>query len=420
MTPALLQNGDGAGTSLIRICVLAFVPLPVVCALVTGAPLLPILLGAVLFGASGIVMPPQWRPVGLSLALMGLCMLLTAAFAGHPWQIDAHMVFFAALAVVATMGSMTALVLSVGAVALHHLSLGVLLPSLVYPSADPLANLERSLFHAAVVLAEAVVLALAMLARTRARQATAAAQDQQAAEARAAEAARREAEAAQAEALSGRAAAEAERQRAEADAGTVRDEGRRAAEALRQIADLSEAVAGSVGDAQSLTASAHGDCRRTGETIARTSEAMMAIRDSSRRIAGIVSTIEEIARRTELLALNSAVEAARAGTAGRGFAVVAKEIRTLATQSTAASADIRRLVGEAETRVRDGDEVIISAGKAFDIIAERIADIDRRMGSVARDAQEQAERLGEARDAIGRLGQIGAVRMDRSRLPHVA
>lgn len=97
--------------------------------------------------------------------MIGQAIGLTAALTGHEWQLDSHMIYFALLAVSVILVDVRALLFAAGTVVVHHLSLSVLMPSLIYPSLDLWGNIGRTLLHGGIVAVETVVLVYAVMNR---------------------------------------------------------------------------------------------------------------------------------------------------------------------------------------------------------------------------------------------------------------
>ncbi|MCW8907729.1 MAG: methyl-accepting chemotaxis protein [Sedimenticola sp.] len=146
--------------------------------------------------------------------------------------------------------------------------------------------------------------------------------------------------------------------------------------------------------ASAMTAQAESDAsRRASETIAdnlnrmfgrirETSVSVDGLMQLAGQIGGIVQLIRDIADQTNLLALNAAIEAARAGEQGRGFAVVADEVRNLAERTSNATAEIAGLVGEIQNETRQ-------AKSSMDIGAEAVS----RYSGESEEAMRGMERL---------------------------
>ncbi len=103
----------------------------------------------------------------------------------------------------------------------------------------------------------------------------------------------------------------------------------------------------------------------------RTNEIMSGLASSADRIGQVVSLINTIASQTNLLALNATIEAARAGEAGKGFAVVASEVKTLASQTAKATAEIASQIGTVQTGTSDA----VSAIQEITAVINSINDI---------------------------------------------
>ena len=441
---------------------------PVIIALLRDLPWLPFLGGSVvLFGLAVIAGQGrgQLARLGLSTALMAQVMLVTASLNGHPWQTDSHMLYFAALACLIVLVDIPSLLLATGLVAVHHLGLSVLLPTLVYPSADVVQNIERALLHGAILASEAVILVhavwlrLAMLrkstedqerlgeALTLARQSEAAASEAQAAQAQVVMVLRqtlaRLAERDMSATIQSRFPGEYDQLRTDYNRAirelsatiaavaarandlsegigqitvatgqlSVRTDSQASAldQTVSSLAEVTRAVrsaADSAARVERYVSETRGKARASGDLVGSAVAAMSGIEKTSEEIATIISVIDDIAFQTNLLALNAGVEAARAGDAGKGFAVVAAEVRALAQRSSDAARDIKALISGSTQQVGTGVQMVNRVGASLAEMIERVDEISSSVAQIARGAAEQAQGLHGINAAVASLEDL--------------
>jgi len=178
------------------------------------------------------------------------------------------------------------------------------------------------------------------------------------------------------------------------------------AASMEQLAATVRSNADNAQQVNAFAADARAAAEKGGQVAASAEDAMRRIEESSRKISDIIGVIDEIAFQTNLLALNAAVEAARAGDAGRGFAVVAQEVRNLAQRSAQASKEIKGLILHSGSQVRDGVDLVRSAGTTLTDIVSGISRVADLVSEIARATSEQASGLDEVNNAVAQMDEM--------------
>ncbi len=140
------------------------------------------------------------------------------------------------------------------------------------------------------------------------------------------------------------------------------------------------------------------------DEISDASNAVNILNDNASKIDEVVSSINAISQQTNLLALNAAIEAARAGEQGRGFAVVADEVRTLASRTQSATVEIKTMIESLQSGIRnltqvmsrtvnqanEGKQHVLQTGKDLEFIAHHSNKVFEMSVLIATSAEEQS------------------------------
>lgn len=211
------------------------------------------------------------------------------------------------------------------------------------------------------------------------------------------------------------------------------------AASINEMSSTVQEVANSASATAAATQQAQDESNNGRKVVGETMDAIHALAEEVKRAAGVIERLEkdseqigtvlyvirDIADQTNLLALNAAIEAARAGEQGRGFAVVADEVRTLASRTQQSTQEIQSMIERLQSAAREAVQVMehgsgraetsvnqaAKAGQSLDAIADAVSTINGMSAQIASAAEEQsaaAEEISRNVESINKRAEHNA------------
>ncbi len=186
-------------------------------------------------------------------------------------------------------------------------------------------------------------------------------------------------------------------------AAAVREIGGTGAELLRSV---NEVDAGARRSAASATAGREGldamtaSVQRLDRSTAEVAERLEVISEKAQAITTVVSTITKVAEQTNLLSVNAAIEAEKAGESGRGFLVVAREVRHLADQTAGATLDIERMVRQMQEAVGSGNREMRKLALEMSTGLAEVSRVSQALTQIIDEFKKSSERFGAVKEGM--------------------
>jgi len=175
---------------------------------------------------------------------------------------------------------------------------------------------------------------------------------------------------------------------------------------VSNIAELSKMNAEHANLASSMSIEAASGVDESNKYMSQMLQAMNEITATSKEIGKIVKAIDDIAFQTNILSLNAAVEAARAGASGKGFAVVADEVRNLAQRSAEAAKNTTSLVESTVVAIENGTKIADATAKSLHTVEEKASFVSGAIVKIAEASENQATATEQVLQGISQVSTV--------------
>lgn len=195
---------------------------------------------------------------------------------------------------------------------------------------------------------------------------------------------------------------------------------KRIGDSAAEVSEKSSETANAAAEGGKAVAKAQDQMQLITDSVSQSAEVVQELNESSKQIGEIVEVISGIAGQTNLLALNAAIEAARAGEQGRGFAVVADEVRKLAEESQKAAQRITGIIQQIQSKtdmavslmkrghhdVLDGSQVMAETGKQFQHIVYLVNGLTEAIKEINTDIEKNAAFSSQVLQSVNKVREM--------------